>query len=366
MKTIDDKIQIYKERDYPVKKANEIIQRAKLDLNLTEQKIFLYAVSKIKPDDKALQTYEFSINDFCDVCGIARNDGRTIENIKEYIRGLKAKPFWMINEDRDWETIDWIAKAWVTPKSGKIKIRFDETMHRYLINMLGNFTQFSLLGVLPMRSTYSIRLYELLRSYAGLHKKIFEIDELKALLMAPYVNFKDFRRKVLEIAEREINAYTDIEITWEPIAKGRKVVQVEFTIELLDSWGKLQNANIANGVLDGQMELQMDGSIIEINLSKPKKVQRIKAKPQQKNEVQHEDSEFDETTTEAIQELERPQNYKVKDESLELKNSKPVRTTDDVDVSYDERILNYMKALSNTLGKEQFEKLMKALESADK
>ena len=44
-------IQISQERDYKVVKANEIIQRAKYELTLMEQKTFCYAVSKIKPTD---------------------------------------------------------------------------------------------------------------------------------------------------------------------------------------------------------------------------------------------------------------------------------------------------------------------------
>lgn len=263
MRTIDDKIQIYKERDYPVKKANEIIQRAKVDLTLTEQKIFLYALSKIKPTDDSLKTYEFSINEFCDVCGINRNSGSTIESVKDHIQRLKTKTFWILNEDGDWETIDWIAKVWVTPKSGKVKIRLDETMQRYFINIQNNYTQYSLLCVLPMRSEYSVRLYELLRSYSGLKRKTFKIDELKQLLFAPYVNFKDFRKYVLEKATKEINEYTDIEITWEPAFKGRKVVEVDFTIHKLDTWGRIENSYKANDVLDGQMKLNLDGTVSE-------------------------------------------------------------------------------------------------------
>ncbi|MBQ3795865.1 MAG: replication initiation protein, partial [Butyrivibrio sp.] len=75
----DTKIQIATEREYKVVKANEIIQKAKFDLSLLEQKTFCYAVSKIKPDDVGGTWYTFTINDYCDVCGINRNDGRTLE-----------------------------------------------------------------------------------------------------------------------------------------------------------------------------------------------------------------------------------------------------------------------------------------------
>ena len=52
-----------------------------------------------------------------------------------------------------------------------------------------------------------------------------------------YVNYKDFRIKVLETAQRDINVLSDMHFEFEPICKGRKTVQVRFLIrfkELLE------------------------------------------------------------------------------------------------------------------------------------
>lgn len=263
MRTIDDKIEIAIERDYKVTKANEIIQKAKFDLGLLEQKTFCYAVSKIKPTDEAGTEYTFSINEYCDVCGIDRNSGKTIENVKAALQKLRDKSFYLLDESGDYVLIGWLSKVRVSPKSGKIKIKFDEDMQKYLVGLTTTYTQYSLLCVLPMRSTYSIRLYELLKSYAGLHHKEFGIEDLKERLCAPYIDFYDLRRKVLEIATREINQYTDIEISWEPICKGRKVVKVRFDIKKRNSIGIYKASKKATDVLDGQMRIDMDGKITE-------------------------------------------------------------------------------------------------------
>ena len=82
-------------------------------------------------------------------------------------------------------------------------------------------------------------------------------------LMAPYENFKDFRKKVLEVATREINEFTDIEITWEPAFKGRKVVEVDFTIKPRTTMDRIGNMYHANDVLNGQMRLNLDGTLSE-------------------------------------------------------------------------------------------------------
>ena len=75
------------------------------------------------------------------------------------------------------------------------------------------------------------RIYELLKSYAFTNKHTFDLENLKEILSAEtYKRFPDFRRKVLEIAVKEINLCTDLEVHWEPICKGRKVIQIAFSI----------------------------------------------------------------------------------------------------------------------------------------
>ena len=49
-----------------------------------------------------------------------------------------------------------------------------------------------------------------------------------------------FRRKVIEIAVKEINQFTDLEVSWEPVTKGRKVIEIKFIIKTRDTWSRLE------------------------------------------------------------------------------------------------------------------------------
>lgn len=62
-------------KDYKVVKSNDIIQKAKYELNKNEQKIFCYAVSKIKPDDPANKEYTIDVKEFCDILGLDYYNG---------------------------------------------------------------------------------------------------------------------------------------------------------------------------------------------------------------------------------------------------------------------------------------------------
>lgn len=248
--------EIQKQRAYRVTKSNEMIQRARHDLNLVELKTLAFIISKIKPSDTELQEYKFSVHEYCQVCGIDETNGKNYIRIKSILKGLRDKSFWCVDENGNEVLIGWLQKARVYKKSGRVAVKLDDDMQRFLLGLFENFTSYELISTLPMRSAYSFRLYELLKSYAYQGGHTFNTDDLKIKLAAEhYKNFKDFRRFVLEIATREINLYTDIEVSWEPETFGRKVIEVIFTITQRDAWGRLEASTRAEEQLDGQMSI---------------------------------------------------------------------------------------------------------------
>lgn len=252
----DERMIITEQRSYQVVKANEIIQKARYDLNITELKALAYIFSKIKPTDTQLQEYTFSIKEYCQVCGLDYKNGGNYKYIKSTIKALRDKSFWLMDEKGNEVLIGWLQKVRINKGSGKISVLLDSDLQKYVIGLFGNYTQYELLSTLPMKSSYSFRIYELLKSYAFQKQHTFYIDDLKKQLTATnYVNFKDFRKYVLEVAAKEINLYTDIEVSWEPIYKGRKVIQVKFQIMQRDSWGRFITATKATQELDGQMSI---------------------------------------------------------------------------------------------------------------
>ena len=252
----DDRLEIYTQREYKVVKANEIIQKARYDLSLSEIKAFSYIVSKVKPGDPVGTEYVFRINDYCKLAGINTNDKDNIAMVKKAVKSLRDKSFWITQVDGTETTVGWLDKAWINKGSGKIKVRFDEDMQKYITGLYENFTQYTLLCTLPMQSSYSIRIYELLKSYAFTKTHTFAVDQLKKLLGCEnYVRFPDFRRKVLEIATREINEYTDLEVSWEPITQGRKVIEIKYHIGTKSAYAYLESSQKATDRLDGQISM---------------------------------------------------------------------------------------------------------------
>lgn len=244
MSNYNEQIKISKSRDYQVVKANELIQRTRYSLSIQEQKSLAYVISMIKPTDTVLQEYEFDVQHFCKVCEIDYNNGKNYQNVKKTLKSLRDKSFWVELEDGTETLCSWVNKVWCDKRSGKARIRLDDDLAKYLIGLSEQFTQYELINTLPMKSQYSFRIYELMKSYSFARQKIFDLEDLKKRLMAEtYDRYFDFRRKVLDVAMDEINRYTDLEVSYEPLKQGKKVTEIMFFIKKRDSYEKWEANN---------------------------------------------------------------------------------------------------------------------------
>ena len=248
------KLEISQQREYTVVKSNEIVQQARYDLSLKEMKLFCFIISKIKPTDSTGEWYSFTFMDYCKVCGLTAS-GENYKDIKQGLQNLRDKSFWLMNEDGSETTCGWLDKVIIDKRSKRIKVRLDEDISRYLIGLTEGFLQYQLIYCLPMRSSYSLRLYEQLKAQA--FKKRFEIgiDDLRKYLACPYSSFKDLRRRALDIAIREINLYTDLQVSWEPRKKGNTVITVKFKVKVRDALTQSVIQNNITAEIDGQMSI---------------------------------------------------------------------------------------------------------------
>lgn len=236
-----EKNELQAKREYLVVKSNNLIQNSRFHLSLTEQKVIAFICSMIKPvktsDDENNSLYQleydFNICEYCKVCGIDYNAGKNYSDIKAVLKKLADRSMW-IQIGNEEVLCRWLAKVRTNKRSGMVHIELDKDLAPFLFDLGKRFTQYQLYNILAMKSSFSVRIYELLRSYAYQKSKIFDIDELKKILCIDneksYRNFADFRRNVLEISQAEINEMTDLTISFEPITKGRKVIRIKFQI----------------------------------------------------------------------------------------------------------------------------------------
>lgn len=219
------------EQSYKVVKANALIQDSRFKLSAQQQKVVLFLISKLKPDDEQLKWYQFAMKELCEIFGIEIN-GKNYINIKKSLLELSNAGFYVDINGVD-ESCRWIDKVRIIRGEGLVSIRLDETLKPYLLQLKNCYTQYEIENVLVMDSKYSIRMYELFKSYSNVKEVIIDLQELKTMLQADnkYTEYKAFRVNVIDLATKEINQYTDLNITYEPIRTVRTITALKFKIK---------------------------------------------------------------------------------------------------------------------------------------
>ena len=228
------------DRNQYVVKSNDLIRQTRYNLTTQQQKIILFAISKIKPHDTVYTQYEINLDELCEACGLKIDEGGYYyRSLKEDLKKLSNRQ-WCKMPDGSETTISWIGDATIMPLNSTVYITFNPHMEPYLFELKERYTQYKLENVLVFKGKYAIRLYEILRSYttaqkidSGIEKDIvLEVKQLRETLsVKSYPKWADFDRYVIRNAVNEINECAeDIHIEYEPIRNGRNVEKIYFAI----------------------------------------------------------------------------------------------------------------------------------------
>lgn len=220
-------------RNYIVTQSNNLIEaRHNKPLTAREQKIVMTMVSMIEPSDDDFKNYRISIREFSEMLGLQGSVKYT--EIKEITRDLMSKSIEIPQADGGWLLANWISSAKYIKGEGIIDLSFSPDLKPYMLQLKNQFTSYQLSNVLSLHSTYSIRLYELLKKWQHLGKWENTIEELKlkfGVSEGTYKRYNHFKTRVLTRAIDEVNEKTDLHVEFEEIKKGRSVNRIKFMIK---------------------------------------------------------------------------------------------------------------------------------------
>ena len=215
-----------KKDKYIVSKDYQLIG-ARYQLTTIEQKLVLSVISLVQPQDVDFMHYQIPLNNFDNLV-----DNNNHLRLKEACKSLMSKPL-EVHDGKDWIIFNWFSHIRYKGKESILECSISPELKPYLLELKGNFKSFDLKYILPLQSNYSIRLYEILKKNENLVTVTFELEELYNILKVPesFKRYDNFKRKVLQVAEKELIQYTDIffEIK-EEIKTGRKVTAITFRI----------------------------------------------------------------------------------------------------------------------------------------
>lgn len=228
--------------------ANQFIQHARYKLSPREQKLILYMATLLRPEDSDFETYLVPVSE---IEYILKSDetkkhGSFYERLDDLLDSITDKKItfptdFTVDGHRLRGHINWVAGA--VPKYDEngvlcVEFGFSPQMKPFLLGLKEKYTRFEFLEVAKMKSGFSIRIFQMCKSYYfenirhGRNVLAVSIKELKFRLAISdkYPDFRNFRRKVLDVAKAEINEKTSLLIGFDFIKKGRNITDLRIVI----------------------------------------------------------------------------------------------------------------------------------------
>jgi len=211
-------------RDYS--RQSHIIVNSKYAMSTNEINLVLVLLTAIDKKDEDFKDYIFGKKD------LEKKTGKKwdTKQLQKTIDGLFNKPILIKHDSNKWERFNWF--SYFKYDNGVITCRFDKALKPYLLELKERFVISDIKHLLPMKSTYSKRMYLLLKEYAKIGRRTFNIEHLQEILKVPSSHqlYSNFKLKVLKRAEIDINKFTDLEVTLIEKKLGRKIVEITYKI----------------------------------------------------------------------------------------------------------------------------------------
>jgi plasmid replication initiation protein len=216
-----------------VAKSNRMIQ-GQFNWSKVEHRIVTMLIGQIDRDDEEFEMQSVYLKDILERSGV-RGKGLydRAERICDRLMDSKIRVRSFTEEEgRVYEVINPFSSCKYIEKRGEIRARFTKDMRPMLLRLKKRFTTYKLQNFVRLGSQYSMRIYELLKMREGLRSATWSVEELREVLSCEdkYAQFCDFKRRVLDRAQKEIGDICDIGFTYHVHREGRTPVKVTFTI----------------------------------------------------------------------------------------------------------------------------------------
>ena len=217
-----------------VKMANYLVEN-RPKMNVDETRLFLTMVASVNKDDIELNTLKIPVSEFAELWGLDP-DG-AYSRLKEALRGLRGKEFFVEGINPTTGRKRFLSTSYITTAAYEqgyayATAKISDEFKPYLLALKACYTSYVLENVMQLDTVNAIRNYELLKQYQSLGQRTFSVAEYKQLLRleGKYSLNADLRRYVIDPAVNEINANTDIQVSYEFIGRGQRA-KLKFTIQ---------------------------------------------------------------------------------------------------------------------------------------
>jgi len=219
-----------------VVKHKDLVWEARYRLSELGIKVVSVLISMIKVNDDDFQQYALKVSDFKELIG--SDSKNTYDYTHRLIKELLSKSLKIGDEQ-----FAWISYGKYVEGSDVMIFEINRHLKPYLLELKSNFLEYSIVNIMPLRSSYVIRLYELLKSKFSEYKhynksaKSFtfelKIDWLREHFEIPasYQYSSGIKLRIIEKAKKQFKEKTDILFDYKEQKIGRKVDRLIVTVK---------------------------------------------------------------------------------------------------------------------------------------
>ena len=219
-----------------VVKDNALIN-ASYSLDLVEQRLILLAIVEARKTGKGINT-----NDALSVHAGSYMQNFNVERQPAYISLKKACDdlfsrqfsYQTVNENGNLQNhrARWVSEIAYVENEATVKLIFSPAVVPLVTELEKHFTSYELEQVSSLTSAYAVRLYEILIAWRSIGKvPMIRLEELRNRLGLGVNEYKamcDLKKRVLDLAIKQINEHTDITASYEQHKQGRVIVGFSF------------------------------------------------------------------------------------------------------------------------------------------
>lgn len=221
-------------RPVEIRQSNALTT-ARYDMSALEMDIMFALLARLTKDDQPGTLYRLRVQELEQLTGRDWNYHRLGPAVE-----LLVGRCYHIEDGTSWLKVGMLASAEYLKGQGIIELEISEKLRPYLIDLKSNFTSYRLQSVLRLTSKYAKRIYELASQWKDIGEtKTYSLDEFKYMLnlkdplgkeAEQYLQISNLRTFVLDIAVEQINAHTDLTISYELNKVGRSFQSVCFYV----------------------------------------------------------------------------------------------------------------------------------------
>ena len=251
--------------------ANNMLMHSASNLSLDELKLLRFIIMQTKKGDTELYEFELSAKDFAKLLEVNIKTNDLYKRLHTMVKHLMQEVIYIGDDTKK----QWVMFHWVDVcryDKGKITIKVSDELKPFLTNLRGNFARYQLAEIISFKSTYAIRLYEIINAYLNEnnlpHADVaieisISVEELRKSTdtVNKFARYSSFKSKVIDMALKEINEKSKYHVTATPYKDGNAVKGFDFLIESQTGYyvrtnGLQKDIKIVND--DDQLEGQMN------------------------------------------------------------------------------------------------------------